>query len=62
VVVCYLFRGGMQQLAPKLSAELKPGALVLSNTFALPGWTPEATVVVDDLWKSPVYRYRAPVR
>lgn len=62
VVVCYLFRGGMQKLAPKLSSELAPGALVLSNTFALTGWTCEATVVAQDLWKSPVYRYRVPAR
>ena len=61
-VVCYLFRGGMERLSPKLLSELAPGALVISNTFALPGWSPEASVVVRDLWNSRIYRYRRPAR
>lgn len=61
-VVCYLFLGGMERLSPKLSSELAPGALVVSNTFALPGWSPEASVVVHDLWNSRVYLYRRPAR
>ncbi len=38
LVVCYLPGPAMEKLKPKLDAELKPGALVLSNTFALAGW------------------------
>jgi len=58
VVVCYLYPAGMSRLSPKLLAELEPGATVLSNTFALPGWEPEAVVMLDDLHRTPVYRYR----
>lgn len=58
LVVCYLFTRGMQQLAPKLSAELPEGALILSHTFALRGWQPEAETRVDDVYRTPVYRYR----
>lgn len=59
LVVCYLFTRGMQQLAPKLSAELPEGALILSHTFALRGWQAEAETRVDDLYRTPVYRYRS---
>ena len=58
VVVCYLYPVGMSRLSPKLLAELEPGATVLSNTFALPGWEPEAVEKLDDLHRTPVYRYR----
>jgi len=61
-VVCYLFRGGMAKLSPKLLSELAPGTPVVSNTFALEGWTPEACVVVKDLWNSRIYLYRRPAR
>ncbi len=56
-VVCYLFTGAMQRLGPKLRAELGPGAVVLSHTFALPDWKPERTVHAADLYRTPVYRY-----
>lgn len=59
VLVCYLFTGGMAALDEKLRREL-PGAAVgvVTNTFLLRGWTPEATVTVDDLHRSTVARYR----
>ncbi len=57
VLVCYLFTGGMQQLAQRVS--LKRGAVLISSTFALPGRTADATVRAKDLYASPVYRYRA---
>jgi trans-aconitate methyltransferase len=56
VLVCYLWTGGMQELAARL--RLKPGAVLISATFALPGATAEQTVRADDLYRSPVYRYR----
>jgi precorrin-6B methylase 2 len=37
-VVCYLYRGAMIKLGPKLQSQLRPGARVISNTFSLPGW------------------------
>ena len=58
LVVCYLFPGAMDVLKPKFEAELKPGAYVLSNTFAVPGWRPEAVRRADDLYATTVYLYR----
>jgi hypothetical protein len=60
LVVCYLFTGAMRRLDPKLRAELPAGAQVLSSTFALHGWTAEATVRADDLYRTPIYCYRLP--
>lgn len=57
VVVCYLWTGAMTRLAQKFSAELPEGAVVLSQTFALRGWTAETTRVVEDVYRTPVYRY-----
>jgi hypothetical protein len=50
----------MARLRPKLEAELAPGAVLVSHTFALPGWRPEAVVRAPDLHASPIYRYRWP--
>ena len=60
LVVCYLNPGGMEKLAAKLAAELRPGAYVLSNTFALSGWQPLRTSETSDLYASKVYLYRKP--
>lgn len=58
LAVCFLCPPAMAKLAPRLSVALKPGALVLSNAFALPGWTPIKEARVDDLHRSAVYLYR----
>lgn len=58
VVVTYLFTGAMARLATKLSTELKPGAYVVSQTFALPSWQPRHTEKANDLYRTPVYRYQ----
>ena len=39
-------------------AELPSGALVLSNTFALPGWRAIEERTVPDIHRSKVYLYR----
>ena len=57
---CYLYPGGMTRLQPKLAAELPRGALVVSNTFALPDWQPADMARAEDLYNSPVYLYVAP--
>jgi hypothetical protein len=62
LVVCYLFPGAMSRLAPKLSTELAPGTRILSHTFALRGWTPLRTLVVDDFYRTPIYLYEVPPR
>lgn len=60
LVVCYLWTGAMERLGPKLAAELRPGAVVVSHTFALRGVQPEQTRRAADLYRTPVYRYVAP--
>ena len=60
VVFCYLFPGAMERLQKKFEKELKPGTLVISNTFAIPGWEPEQVIKVPDLYRTKVYVYRAP--
>ena len=60
LVLCYLYPGGMTRLQPKLAAELPAGALVVSNTFALPDWPPADMERAEDLYDSPVYLYVAP--
>jgi hypothetical protein len=60
LLVCYLDPGNMARLRPKLEAELAAGAVLVSHTFAVPGWQPEAVVRAPDLHASPIYRYRWP--
>lgn len=57
LVVCYLWTGAMTRLSEKFQAELPDGAVVLSHTFGLRGWTAEATRTVEDVYRTPVYRY-----
>ena len=57
VVVCYLFPGSMVRLSTKLRSELTPGTVVVSNTFALPGWVPEQMSQLKDLYRTKIYRF-----
>lgn len=60
LVVCYLYPGAMRKLKPKFERELPKGAIVISNTFAVPDWKAEQVIVLDDLYKTKVYLYRLP--
>ena len=61
LVVCYLFPGGMRALRPKFEAELPSGAVVISNTFAIPEWRPIRTIQPQSDPQGPqVYVYRLP--
>ncbi len=57
LVVCYLMPRGMARLKAKFEAELGPEAVVVSNTFSVPGWRPAARRDADDLHGSTVYVY-----
>lgn len=57
VVVCYLYPGSMVQLSTKLQAELRPGTVVVSNAFALPGWVVDQQVQLKDLYRTKIYRF-----
>jgi hypothetical protein len=59
VVFCYLFPDVIAHLAGKLEAELRPGTLVVSANFPVPGWTP-LTILPRDSHRhaDPIYIYR----
>ena len=48
------------RLARKLADELAPDSLVLSSTFALPGWEPQRVRQAADLYRTRIYTYRPP--
>jgi len=58
LLVCYLFPEGMKQLQQKLSTEQVSDVLLISNTFALPGYEPISSIRLDDLYNTPVYSYQ----
>jgi SAM-dependent methyltransferase len=57
VVTLYLFRRMNLQLRPKLLAELRPGARIVSHQFDMGDWKPDRTVTVRGrkvyLWTVP---------
>lgn len=58
LVVCYLYPKAMEKLKSKFEDELQDGTYIISNTFAIPGWTPIKIVVVEDLYRTNIYLYR----
>ena len=59
LVVCYLSPAAMGRLQPKFEAELKPTAVIVSSTFALPVWKPSYVIAADDIYRTRIYVYRA---
>ncbi|MFN0065182.1 MAG: hypothetical protein ACKVOH_02975 [Chlamydiales bacterium] len=57
VIFCYLCPEVMKKLEPKLKRELAKGVIVISNTFAIPGWKPVQVVELDDLYRSQIFFY-----
>lgn len=59
VVTCFLTPRAMAKLGPKFRQELRPGTMVLSEAFAIPGWTP---VQIDQPTPKSIkiYVYRLP--
>lgn len=49
LVYAYLSPAAMPRLWKKARAEMKPGSLLVSNSFAVPGEVPDETVELDDL-------------
>jgi len=56
VITLYLTSSANERLRPKLEAELKPGARVVSHDFKVPGWKPSA--VYNELLGHTIYAYR----
>ena len=60
LVFCYLYPDVMQRLSAKLKAELRPGTLVVSCNFALPGFKPLRVLRPEgSLHSDPVFIYKA---
>ncbi|MGD8670882.1 MAG: hypothetical protein PVF31_12390, partial [Desulfobacterales bacterium] len=58
VVFCYLYPDVMKKLATKLVDGLKPGAIVVSSNFSLPGWSPGKILRLESsLHNAPIYIY-----
>ena len=49
VVTLFLMPNINELLAPKLLAELRPGARILSNTFGIGDWKPDAEATVGEV-------------
>ena len=60
LVVCYLSTEIMAELSLKFQRELRPGTIIISHTFALPGWQPKQIIYVNDLYRTPIYVYCVP--
>lgn len=61
VVVVFLHPAAMRKLQVKFERELRPGCLVLSNTFAVPRWEASETRRLSGSWFSTstaIYVYR----
>ena len=56
VVYCFLSPEPMAELWRKARAELRPGALFISNSFAVPGASPDFTVEVGGRQQLLVWR------
>lgn len=62
LIVCYLFTRGMRELKPKFEHELNPGCLVISNTFAVPGWGTDQVYTAKDQYATRVFVYEVPAK
>ena len=58
VLVCFLYTGGMREIAEKLMAEEVSNVFLISNYFALPSCQPDMSLRINDFYQSPIYRYR----
>ena len=62
VVFCYLYPDVMQRLAEKLKSGLKPGVIIVSSNFALPGLTPSKVLRLESSYHNdPIYIYQPEV-
>jgi hypothetical protein len=57
LVLCFLYPGAMKNLKPKFEQELRHGAVVISNTFAVPLWKPQRVVELNDMYRTKIYLY-----
>lgn len=63
VVMTYLTMPHMERLKPKFEAELKPGAIVICNTFHVPDWVPNSEETIQNfVYTLKVFTYVVPAK
>jgi hypothetical protein len=58
IVYCFLSPAPMAAVFEKAAAELKPGSLLVSNSFLVPGHAPDETVAVEDRRNTRLHLWR----
>jgi len=58
VVYAYLSPVPMETLWHKVNKEMRPGSLLISNTFMVPGITPYKSIKLNDFSKSTLYLWK----
>ena len=58
VVYAFLSPVPMAELWEKARAEMRPGSLFVSNSFAVPDVVPSEVIAVDDARQTQLYCYR----
>lgn len=58
VVYAYLSPVPMESLWRKASKEMRPGSLLISNTFIIPGLTPHKSIQLNDFSNSTLYLWK----
>lgn len=60
VVYAYLSPAPMARLWDKACREMRPGSLLISNSFEVPGVAPDRVIALDDLSRSRLLLWRIP--
>ncbi len=60
IVYAYLSPAPMPRLWEKACREMRPGSLLISNSFGIPGVVPEREIALDDLSGSSLLLWRIP--
>lgn len=58
IITCYLFASAMAKLSQRLTDTPGQAQWLVSNFFALPGFTPVHTIQLNDLYQTRIYSYR----
>jgi len=58
IVYCFLSPVPMARIFEKARAEMRPGTLLVSNSFAVPGQEPSSVIDVDDGRRTRLHLYR----
>ncbi|WLR51248.1 class I SAM-dependent methyltransferase [Bacillus tianshenii] len=56
-IICYIHRRGMEKLKAQFQQQLKPGCIIISHFFTIPGWTPTETIELHDWQRTKIYIY-----